>query len=177
MSFTTRFQYDKKLICLPNKINRIINHLLWSILEFDLYTCSCASEFLDLIHFVFICGTLLTPPVHNNYTQTPFLSGQNPMLNTRCYTQPYAYVQPCIAWYCYGFFSSLCFGIHVMNIFFFLLFHCCFTLLYFFTLITFQADQQIQNMWLKCQKWNWIRAHVWDTMLRWYSVLLYCPRI
>lgn len=93
--------------CLPNKINRIINHLLWSISEFDLYTCSCASEILDLIHFVFICGTLLTPPVHNNYTQTPFLSGQNPMLNTRCYTQPYAYVQPCITWYCYGFFFLL----------------------------------------------------------------------
>lgn len=53
----------------------MINHLLWSILEFDLYTYICASEFLDLIHFVFICGTLLTPPVHNNYTQTPFLSG------------------------------------------------------------------------------------------------------
>lgn len=39
------------------------------------------------IHFLFICGTLLTPPVHNNYTQTaiskrPKYNAQHQILKT-----------------------------------------------------------------------------------------------
>lgn len=148
-----------KSVCCSNDHYIIIHSIL---IHFRMWSVRYLSQKLErhTIHFLFICGTLLTPPVHNNYTQTPIskrpkYNAQHQMLKTyRFFCCCVVYVQQCNAIPCLFLYVMLAFTLVCLFISFTSLFRAP------FFLPAFLSPAHSPQFWLHSIRINECTKHV-----------------